>query len=150
MIRIFPVAILALAITVLPPGAGPAAAEKLFAPGGIGVGGYDPVAYFTDSAPSAGSQDFTADHAGVTYRFASAEHRDLFLAEPGKYLPQYGGHCAYAAAKGALASTDPKAFTVIDGKLYLNFSEDIRRRWLPRAQEYITAADANWPRIGAD
>ncbi len=129
---------------------GSAEAAKVYAPDGVGAGGYDPVAYFTDGAPTPGSDQFTAEHAGVTYKFASAEHRDLFAAEAEKYLPQYGGHCAYAAAKGALASTDPEAFTVLNGKLYLNFSQDIRRRWQPRATEYIKAADANWPSIGAE
>ncbi|MGH6893854.1 MAG: YHS domain-containing (seleno)protein [Dongiaceae bacterium] len=130
--------------------AGPAAAEKVFVRDGVGVSGYDSVAYFTDGAPTPGSDQFTAEHAGVTYKFATAEHRDLFAAEPGKYLPQYGGHCAYAAAKGAVASTDPEAFTVLDGKLYLNFSQDIRQRWQPRATEFIKTADANWPKIGAE
>jgi hypothetical protein len=86
----------------------------------------------------------------VTYRFASAEHRALFEAAPETYLPQYGGYCAYAAAKGALAPTDPEAFTVKDGKLYLNYSAGVRARWLPRAAEYIKAADENWPRLAAE
>lgn len=130
--------------------AGPAAAEKVFVRDGVGVSGYDSVAYFTDGTAVPGSDQFTAEHAGVTYKFASAEHRNLFTAEPETYLRKYGGHCAYAAAKGALASTDPEAFTVLHGKLYLNFSEDIRRRWQPRATEYIKTADANWPKIGAE
>lgn len=144
------VSILVLWITFLTLSAAPAAAEKVFVRDGFGVSGYDPVAYFTDGVPTRGSDQFIAEHASVTYKFASAEHRDLFLAEPDKYLPQYGGHCAYAAAKGALASTDPEAFTVLNGKLYLNFSQDIRRRWQPRATEFIKTADANWPSIGAE
>ena len=130
--------------------AGPAAAEKAYVQDGVGVSGYDPVAYFTDGKPVPSADQFAAEHAGVTYKFASAEHRDAFTAEPAKYLPQYGGHCAYAAAKGALASADPEAFTVVNGKLYLNFSQDIRQRWQPRAGEYIKAADANWPKLGAE
>ena len=124
-------------------------AEKRYAPEGIGTGGYDPVAYFTDGKAVEGSEQITAEHAGVTYRFASAEHRDLFRAAPERYLPQYGGFCAYAAAKGALAQTDPEAFTVKDGKLYLNYSRAVRERWLARAGEYIEAADRNWPKLGA-
>ena len=115
----------------------------------LAVSGYDPVAYFTDGKAVQGSEQVTAEHAGVTYRFASAEHRALFQAAPETYLPQYGGFCAYAAAKGALAPTDPEAFTVLGGKLYLNYSQDVRERWLERAGEYIKAADENWPRLGA-
>ena len=127
-----------------------AAAEKRYAPEGIGAGGYDPVAYFTDGKAMRGSEQMTAEHGGVTYRFASAEHRALFQAAPETYLPQYGGFCAYAAAKGALAPTDPEAFTVLGGKLYLNYSQDVRKRWLPRAGEYIRAADEKWPGLSAE
>ena len=67
--------------------------------------------------------------------------------QPEKYLPQYGGYCAFAMAKGALAKTDPEAFTVIEGKLYLNFNEGVRQRWLPRSSEFIHAADLNWPQV---
>lgn len=144
------VAIPVLWITFVTLSAAPAAAETVFVRDGFGVSGYDPVAYFTDGAPTPGSDQFTAEHAGVTYKFASAEHRDLFTAEPETYLPQYGGHCAYAAAKGALASTDPEAFTVLNGKLYLNFSQDIRRRWQPRATEFINVADKNWATLSAN
>ena len=94
-----------------------------------------------------GSAQLTAQYHGITYRFASAEHRDAFTADPEKYLPQYGGYFAFAMAKGALAKTDPEAFTVIDGKLYLNFNEGVRQRWLPRSSEFINAADLNWPQV---
>ena len=127
-----------------------AAAEKRYAPEGIGAGGYDPVAYFTDGKAVEGSEQMTAEHGGVTYRFASAEHRALFQAAPEAYLPQYGGFCAYAAAKGALAPTDPEAFTVLGGKLYLNYSQDVRERWLARAGAYIRAADEKWPGLSAE
>jgi YHS domain-containing protein len=104
------------ALAALPSGAA-TAAEKRYAPQGVGAGGYDPVAYFTDGKAVPGSEQFTASHEGVSYRFASPAHRDLFAADPERYLPRYGGYCAYAAAKGALAPTDPQAFTVKDGKL---------------------------------
>ena len=127
-----------------------AAAEKRYAPDGIGAGGYDPVAYFTDGKAMRGLEQMTAEHGGVTYRFASAEHRDLFQAAPEKYLPRYGGFCAYAAAKGSLAKTDPEAFSVVDGKLYLNFSKDVRERWLQHPAEYIAEADKRWPKLAAE
>ena len=142
-------AAIGLGAAALPDRAEAAAAEKRYAPDGIGAGGYDPVAYFTDGKAVEGSEQFTAEYAGVTYRFASAAHRDAFAAAPETYVPRYGGYCAYAAAKGALAPTDPEAFTVRDGKLYLNYSRAVRERWLARAGEYIEAADRNWPKLGA-
>jgi YHS domain-containing protein len=141
--------LLGVSLGAAAPAAPVAAAEKRHAPEGIGAAGYDPVAYFTDGKAVRGSEQIAAEHEGVTYRFASAEHRALFQAAPATYLPQYGGFCAYAAAKGALAPTDPEAFTVLGGKLYLNYSQDVRKRWLPRAGEYIREADGNWPRLGA-
>ena len=128
-------------------GASPAAADNIYTKDGLGVSGYDPVAYFTDGKAVPGSAQLTAQYHGITYRFASAAHRDAFTADPQKYLPQYGGYCAFAMAKGALAKTDPEAFTVIDGKLYLNFNEGVRQRWLPRSSEFINAADLNWPQV---
>jgi YHS domain-containing protein len=124
-------------------GASPAAADNIYTKDGLGVSGYDTVAYFTDGKAVPGSAQFTAEYHGITYRFASAAHRDAFTADAEKYLPQ----CAFAMAKGALAKTDPEAFTVIDGKLYLNFNEGVRQRWLPRSSEFINAADLNWPQV---
>lgn len=112
---------------------------------GIAIKGYDPVAYFTEGAPVEGSDDFTATHDGATYRFASAANRDAFLASPAKYAPQYGGFCAYAVAHDATASIDPEAFTVLDGKLYLNYSDHVRAQWRNDAAKFITRANENWP-----
>lgn len=144
------VAVSGLAAAMLAAGAPAAGAGKRYAPEGIGTGGHDPVAYFTEGKAVEGSEQFTAEHAGVTYRFATAEHRDLFKAAPESYLPQYGGYCAYAASQGYLAPTAPEAFTVRGGKLYLNYSQAVRARWLPRAAEHIQAADENWPRLEAE
>ena len=112
---------------------------------GIAIEGYDPVAYFTEGQPVEGSEDFTATHDGATYFFVSAGNRDAFLAEPAKYAPQYGGFCAFAVAHGATAPIDPQAFTVLDGKLYLNYSDHVRAQWRNDAAGFISKADAAWP-----
>lgn len=112
---------------------------------GIAIKGYDPVAYFTEGAPVEGSDDFTAMHDGATYWFASAANRDAFLADPEKYAPQYGGFCAYAVAHDATAPIDPEAFTVLDGKLYLNYSDHVRAQWRNDAAKFISRANENWP-----
>ena len=114
---------------------------------GVGAGGYDVVAYFNASAATQGSPDITATHDGVTYRFASNDNRDLFTADPARYLPQYGGYCAYAVSQGYTAKIDPEAWTVVDGKLYLNFNRSVRSRWERDIPGYITSADANWPAV---
>jgi YHS domain-containing protein len=116
---------------------------------GVAVKGYDPVAYFTMSKPVKGSPNFSARHEGATYWFASAEHRSAFTAQPDKYVPQYGGYCAYGVSQGAKPDIDPTAFAVVDGKLYLNLNASVQSRWTKDAAGYIKAADEKWKTLGA-
>lgn len=112
---------------------------------GIALDGTDPVAYFTQDRAVSGSAEFALIWHGATWHFASAENRDTFEANPMKYAPQFGGYCSYAAANGALAKSDPEAFTIHNGKLYLNYSKSVRRRWKRDIDGNIAKAEANWP-----
>lgn len=114
---------------------------------GTALGGYDAVAYHTSGQAVRGSQSITLSYQGATWRFASAENRSLFEANPGTYAPEYGGHCAWAAAQGYLAQGDPEVWRVVDGRLFLNASQGINRRWLRDVPGFITQADANWPSL---
>ena len=114
---------------------------------GTAIEGYDPVAYFTDGAPVEGKDEFEHEWMGATWYFASAENRDLFVADPEKYAPQYGGYCAYAVAQGGTASIDPEAWHIENGKLYLNLNKDIQAIWQQDVPGYIAKADGNWPSI---
>ena len=114
---------------------------------GVAVNGYDVVGYFEESEPVEGSAEFTAEHAGATWHFASAGNRDAFKADPAKYAPAYGGYCAYAVAKGSTATTVPDAWKIVDGTLYLNFSKDVQSKWEEDIPGYIEQADANWPGV---
>ncbi|MEO1795889.1 MAG: YHS domain-containing (seleno)protein [Pseudomonadota bacterium] len=124
-----------------------AAEPPVYAEGGVAINGYDPVAYFTEEKPVEGSADFTADYMGATFRFASAENRDTFAADPEAYAPQYGGYCAYAVSRGYTATTSPRAWTVHEGKLYLNFNRAVRTLWLRDVPGNVMAGDANWPKV---
>jgi hypothetical protein len=124
-----------------------AVAEEINVVGGYAVHGYDVVAYFTDGVPTPGDDRYTASHDGVVWRFASAAHRDLFVADPGRYAPQYGGFCAYGAAKGRKYDGDPLVWNIVDGKLYLNYSDDAEKTWLTQRAGYIRSADRNWSLI---
>ena len=119
----------------------------VFTTGDGAIRGYDPVAYFTIGKPTRGSDQFTASWQGATYKFASAANLELFKAEPAAYAPQYGGYCAYAVSKGATAGTVPDAWTIVDGKLYLNYSLGVRKRWRKDVPGHIRAADRNWPAV---
>ena len=112
------------------------------------VGGYDLTSYFAGSGqPVLGVAAFSARHGGATYRFANAANRDRFAASPERYLPRYGGYCAYAVSQGSTAPGDPAVYRVVDGKLYLNVSRGVQRTWERDIPGYVRRADANWPRV---
>jgi YHS domain-containing protein len=124
-----------------------APAGEFFEPGGIAIRGTDPVAYFKENRPVKGAKSITATYRGSVFRFASAANRDAFVAAPERYAPQYGGFCAYAAALGYKASIDPDAFSIVDGKLYLNFNKPTEALWRKDIPGYIKKGDANWPAV---
>jgi YHS domain-containing protein len=112
---------------------------------GVAIKGYDPVAYFVEGKPVAGKAELRHVHRGSTFVFASAANRDAFAADPERYAPQYGGYCAFGASRGYKADVQPEAFTVVDGKLYLNHSAPVQQTWLKDTPGYIRKADGLWP-----
>ncbi|WP_210238771.1 YHS domain-containing (seleno)protein [Cohaesibacter sp. CAU 1516] len=114
---------------------------------GLALQGYDPVAYFTMGKPTEGSYKITAVHQDVTYRFASEEHKAAFEANPDKYLPQYGGFCAFGASMGYKFDGDPENWKIVDGELYLNLSDEIQAKWETDIPGYIVKADDKWTKI---
>jgi len=109
-------------------------ADTAFAQGGqpLALKGYDPVAYFTDHKPTPGVEQYELAFDGQRYRFASAQHRDLFKANPDKYSPQFGGLCAMNLSRGVKRESDPHNWVISNGNLYVfagetgqqNFSKD--------------------------
>lgn len=114
---------------------------------GLAVKGYDVVAYATDGKPVEGNAAFETSWDGALWRFATAAHRDLFLKDPAKYAPQFGGYCSWAVSQGYTADADPQAWSVVDGKLYLNYSTSIRDKWSRDIPGNIAKARANWPKV---
>ena len=139
---------LALAAALLIAAALPGhAADRVFAEDGKAIRGYDPVAYFTEEKAVEGKAGLTHEYDGATWHFTSAENRDAFAAEPAKYAPQYGGYCAWAVSQNYTAPIDPDAWSIRDGKLYLNYSLAVRARWALDKPGNIAAADRNWPAL---
>lgn len=128
---------------------GAAAAQKapIYSDSDGAIRGYDPVAYFTQARPVKGSREFTHQWNGATWRFMSAENRERFAAAPEKYAPQYGGYCAYGVANGYAVKIEPDAWSVVDGKLYLNYDKRVQASWKSDVPGYIRKADANWPGV---
>ncbi len=124
-----------------------AASPEVFSDAGLAIRGADPVAFFTQEAPVIGDPAHSLMWKGAQWRFASAQNMATFESDPMAYAPQYGGYCAYAMSKGAVASSVPEAWTVHDGKLYLNYSVAVRGIWSQDIPENIEKADANWPAV---
>lgn len=123
------------------------AAKRRTALTGATLSGYDPVAYFTQNAPTQGSVEFSSKYKGKQYYFASMEHKETFDRNPAKYVPQYDGYCAFGVAMGQLFDVDPKTGQVIDGKLYVNLNRKILADFKKDAKGYIEEAEKNWPGV---
>ncbi len=124
-----------------------ACAGAYFEKDGAAIRGYDPVAYFTQNKAVPGLPAYQAEYKGSTFRFASQANRDAFVADPARYAPQYDGFCAFGTAGGYKAAIDPAAFTIVGGKLYLNYNADIQKKWAGDIPGYISRADKNWPKV---
>lgn len=116
----------------------------------LALSGYDAVSYFNGDAPVEGSAEHSVRYQGYDYHFASAENAEKFKAEPAKFAPQYGGYCAWAiGANDALAPGDPKVYKIVDGKLYLNFNDDVSKKWAEDIPGFIEKGDVNYPKHDA-
>lgn len=124
-----------------------AAEPPVFQRDALAIGGTDPVAYFDENGPVAGSASYQADWNGATWQFASAANRDAFLADTERYAPRFGGYCAFAASRGYLAPTVPEAWSIYEGTLYLNANLRARELWLAELPTVIAAGEENWPAI---
>lgn len=114
---------------------------------GLAIKGYDPVAYFEDGRPVKGDAAYQYQWKGATWRFSSAAHHDAFKQDPTRYTPQYGGFCAYGVSEGHTAPVDPEAWSIVGGKLYLNYDKTVREEWKKDTDGRIRKADRNWPAL---
>lgn len=112
------------------------------------IHGYDTVAYFTEGKAVEGNKDITVVWQDEEWLFSSTENATLFQKNPDAYAPQYGGYCAYALSNNELVDIDPDAFSIVDGKLYLNYSHRIAKRWKKNLETYIKQANQHWPALG--
>ena len=118
---------------------------------GIGIKGYDPVAYFSQNKAVKGRKDFSNSYKGIKYHFVSSSNLESFQSDPAKYEPQYGGWCAYAMGKeGSKVEVDPETFKIINGKLFLfynRFFNNTLKSWNENESTLHSQADANWQKI---
>ena len=121
--------------------------SPIYAPKGVAVDGYDAVAFFTKGKPVKGSSLYAYTWSGAQWLFADKADMESFQKAPEKYAPQYGGYCAYGAAKGHKATTEVDTWTIVNGKLYLNYDQGVKSTWNKNQAAYIESANKNWPLI---
>lgn len=114
---------------------------------GIALKGYDVVAYAVAGAAVKGTPQFPYAWNGAVWLFSTADNRAGFIKSPEKYAPQFGGYCAWAVSRGYTADVDPEAWKIVDGRLYLNYSKSVQRRWEQDIPGNIAKAKGNWPGI---
>ena len=114
---------------------------------GLAIKGYDPVSYFTTGKPTQGLARFSTSYKGITYLFASAENRNRFVEMPEKFLPQYGGYCAFAIALNQIADIEPDQWAIVNNKLYLNNGFLAQTLWSLDKAGNIARGDQNWPLV---
>ncbi len=117
---------------------------------GLAIRGADPVAYFEQGRHVEGDAEHSYAWRGATWRFASAEHRERFAASPERYAPAYGGYCAYAMARGDRVKSDPAQWSIVDNRLFLNYSAGIKSRWERDVPGFVEKADREWNRLRKD
>ena len=118
----------------------------------VALAGYDVVNYFTNKKAKVGSSAHAVNHDGATYYFASEEHKNMFTSNPDKFLPAYGGYCAFAMGmKNATVPSNPDTYKIVDGKLYVFFNDLYEGEkfntlvpWNEDEANIKKMADANW------
>ena len=124
------------------------AAEPVFVgdASGAAIDGYDVVSYFS-GLPQRGLPNFAVNYRGADWYFASAANAAKFRLSPDAYIPKYGGFCAYGVANGYLVKSDPLAWSIHQGRLYLNFNAILRVKWLNGRTEYLSLSEKYWPKL---
>jgi len=123
------------------------ALARSFAERGVALRGTDVVGYFTEGRVVRGRAEHSTEWDGVRWLFANVANRERFIADPAAHAPAYGGFCAWAVSQGYTAPTDPAAWRIVGGRLFLNYDQSIQRRWERDIPRFIALADANWPRL---
>ena len=118
-----------------------------YKPSGVAIRGYDTVAYFTDGRPTKGLDAFAAEWEGATWKFSSQKNLDIFNGDPAQFAPKFGGYCAYGVAMGNLVKIEPDLWTIVEGKLYLNFDEDVQSSWEEDITGFIKIANGKFEEL---
>ncbi len=124
----------------------PEAINKTFI-GKKAIDGYDVVNYFKEKTARPGKKEYVHEWKGARWFFIDQGNLDEFKKHPEKYLPRYGGYCAFAASKGEKVQVDPEVFDIYEGHLYFNYDRSVQKKWQEDKKGFISKADELWPII---
>jgi hypothetical protein len=114
---------------------------------GLAIGGYDPVAFFTDAKPMLGNAAFELRHDGVVWRFRNSGNRAAFAARPDIYMPRYGGYDPVGVARGVAVAGRPNVWMIAGERLFLFYDPADRQKFAGDAIHFIATADRKWPQL---
>jgi hypothetical protein len=142
-------AVLVFVLAAGPLTVGAAATERIVVDWhtGLAISGYDPVAFFTDGKPVAGSPDFELRYDGAVWRFTNIGNRAAFAAQPNVYMPQYGGYDPVGVSHGVAVAGNPNVWLITGEKLFLFFDDGRRQKFVTDPARVIGSADRKWPDV---
>ena len=114
---------------------------------GYAIYGYDPVSYFTDHAAMQGKRQYEFVWQGVSWIFVSQANREVFMADPEVYAPQYGGHGALAMARGYASTSNPNIWAIYRDRLFFFYSYTARAAWAEEVEQHVQRGDEHWPTV---
>jgi YHS domain-containing protein len=120
---------------------------EVFATSRGAISGYDAVSFFTEQKPVKGKKEFSIKWKDATWYFSSEENKKAFVSDPEKYAPQFGGYCAYGVSQNHKSPTEIDTWTMVDGKLYFNYNNEVKQLWLKDQSNLIQLANKNWPTL---
>ncbi len=123
---------------------GQAQSTKFFSTKGVAINGFDPVAYFVDKKATEGNDNYIYQWSGSSWKFSSQANLNQFKLNPEKYAPQFAGYCAYGCSENHKSPSDPRAWTIVDNKLYLNYNVEVKKMWMVDNADKIKKANTYW------
>ncbi|RXR28876.1 YHS domain-containing protein [Flavobacterium piscinae] len=119
----------------------------IYSTNGMALNGYDMVDLVDHSTLQKGNKEIYYTYQETDWYFSSLENRNTFASNPEQYIPQYGGYCAYGMSKGYKAPTQIETWSIVEGKLYLNYNLEVKKIWINNQKDFIQQADKNWSTI---
>jgi YHS domain-containing protein len=142
-------AVAGLALAVASPGSVAATTEMIVVDRhtGLAIGGYDPVAFFTDGKPIEGSADFEFRYAGAVWRFCNIGNRDAFAERPDVYMPRFGGYDPIGVAHGVATPGNPNLWLIAGQRLFLFYDRDRLEKFVADSNHLLAEAERKWPTV---